>query len=251
MDKKVEAYVKLAEQAIASKVKDLQLKYETIKKICLIYCFIILLILAVAFFRLLYWDIAKKILRPDMGNIALACFVAIQISFELDEEKSRKLLLLRLKAFFYVVNVCILINTKVGLPLTICSCVFAILQLIYMFHSLSQEQAKLRYCLPKTPQAKFDQTKLSLGILAINFVALSVGIVSACTSYQIHTDVVLSIILGALVMYYVHTIIKAKTQQLLSNPDKLREKSIMYLAFKIVKPLGNTLLGHMKKFKFS
>jgi hypothetical protein len=248
-------YASMAKKAFLQHIQERAEKYKFLKKICFLYCGILFLIFALCSLKVLFPKIIAPLLTNNMGNISLACFIAIQISFELDEEKTVRRTLLYCKAFFYIFNLCILANSKVPTPVTFSICLFSSAQIAYMYRSLSLEQAKLKTATEvaekEGKKRPADETYVSVIIIAINAIALALGLARGLKAIELDNDIVLSFVLGTLVMYYVHTIIKAKTAQLIDDPAEIRDASVLELAFKIIQPLGRSLLGHHKKFKFS
>ena len=204
------AFVGLATRMIAGHVRNMHERYRILKQICLVYYAIIGLILLLALLKLFLPSFVAPLLSEEMGIISLACFLAIQISFELDEDATKRPYLLKAKAAFYILDLCILVNAKVPELLTIGCCVFSGVQLFVMFMALSKEQRRVKKQedATTTPQVTMSQTTISALIILINFAALVLGGAKGFWWWGIDADVILATILGSLVMYYVQTLIK-------------------------------------------
>lgn len=248
------ALLKFAKKALVGHVQDMAQRCQILKQICLIYYVILAFIMGFALLKVFYPDLAAPILSREMGVIALACFVAIQISFELDDDTTNRPALARLKALFYILDLSIMINAKAPVVLTMISCVFSAIQLFFMYVTLSKEQARVKTdksAEPKKITVAMSQTQISILIIAVNFLAISAGIATGIANLGIDSDAVLMIILGSLVMYYVQTLIKTKTGELLNKKEALEDLSVVELAFKVLKPVGAALFKDLRKFKFA
>ncbi len=253
--KKTADLLGFAKKALTGHIQDLEERCRMLKQICLIYCVILFFILALAGLKTFYPAVVAPLLSQNMGIISIACFVSIQISFELGTGSTKQRpLLVWLKAFFYILDLSIIINSKAPVMLTVIGCFFAGLQLLFMYITLSKEQSRVRAGKTKSAEnlsVALSRTQISLLIIAVNFVALTAGIAMGIARLGIDSDAILMIILGALVVYYVQMLIKTKTEDLLDKNRSLQNVSVVELAFKVLKPVGAALFRDIKKFKFA
>lgn len=242
---------------LVNKIADAQEKYQILEKVILVYYAILSLILTVAFLKVFDVQFIKPLITDKMGIIALACFVAIQITFELEDNGPKRPIIVNLKAFFYIFDICILVNAKVSASITICVCIFSGIQLFFMFRALCNEEAKLKLMKDNAQITEpefslaLSSAQISIVIICINAFAILIGVAKGTFNIQIDTDLILSGILGALVMYYIHALMKSKTASLLRKKEKLQELSVLELSFKVLRPVGQAIFKDMKKFKFS
>ena len=123
--------------SIASKSScDFTGRLKLVRNIFLIYVLIILLILSCALLNVVYPHVMGRILRDEVGLVAFICFVSIQGNLELEDDANKDASQFYFKLAVYIIDLSLCINARVRPTLVIFGCIFALVQLGFLYLTL-------------------------------------------------------------------------------------------------------------------
>lgn len=212
-------------------------KHKLLQKVFLIYTLVILFVLCVAILNLVCHSVMKKILRDDVGVVAFVCFVSIQGSLELEDKDKVKEddSEFKLKFGIYIIDLCLCINGRVRPVLVIFGCAFSLLQLALVYFRVTK--------------SKLQQSKQSSGmaLISANVMALGFVIGKDFLPSNIALDFAKIVLIGGVIMFYVNIILADRLNDFMQKPMDVDDENVLFIGFKIIKPLVSTVVGKLKK----
>ena len=117
---------------------EVQLKFGILRQMFAAYLAVILLILFFAILNYKCPTLFARFLRDEVGVVAFVCFITIQGVFEIENDLTvaKYPFQFYFKVAIYVLDICVIINARVKPIIVIYSCLFALIQLYYLLHSL-------------------------------------------------------------------------------------------------------------------
>lgn len=229
-------------------VQRLNAKHRMLRRICVCYVGVIGIILFVAVLRCCFPAIERAVLRDEVGVVAFVCFVSIQAIFEVETEESvrRHPQQFYAKIAVYVADACILVNARVKASVTIFGCLFALLQLAYLYYELVRAFLALTH--GSKTKAKKGGSLVGTLTITINMVALLM-MMGKDVLFRVNIDVLKSIIAAGVVMLYFNVVVHAKTQEFMGGKAISPDASVVFNAFRIIRPVGSAILTKLKKLK--
>lgn len=213
-------------------------KLKVLRKVFFAYTLIISLVLFLALLRLAWPSVMNKILREDVGVVAFVCFVSIQGSLELeDKEKVREDDSdFKVKFAVYVLDLCLCINGRVRPAIVVFGCAFSLLQLALVYWRVAS-----------TREVKKNGQSSGMVLISANVLALAFVIGKEFLPSKLALDFVKLVLIGGVIMFYVNIILVEKLDSFMQKSIEEGGENILFIGFKIIKPLVKAILGKLKK----
>eukprot|EP00826_Nyctotherus_ovalis_P018853 TRINITY_DN1571_c0_g1_i12.p1 TRINITY_DN1571_c0_g1~~TRINITY_DN1571_c0_g1_i12.p1 ORF type:complete len:143 (+),score=9.59 TRINITY_DN1571_c0_g1_i12:271-699(+) len=120
--------------------------------------------------------------------------------------------------------------------MVIFGCAFSLLQLALVYWRVA-----------KTKEVKKNEQSSGMILISANILALAFVIGKEFLPSKFALDLVKVVIIGGVIMFYVNIILVEKLDNFMQKTIEEGGENILFIGFKIIKPLVKAILGKLKK----